>query len=185
MQNCEEHYSADKIGRIMAMFDRFKSRLRKEERRQENLRTDEEGRTEVDGSTIDERISNPALSLWAERILLLCEIDPALLTEEDVTITNRNLLAWLTLDNSQRQGPVINMTVEADTFLIKSNGQPITSNMAAREIERLGEIVSLAANAENGKEAHLDEGRRYGRGGGATRGRTHVPFSWNISFQLT
>ena len=62
MQNCEEHYSADKTGRTMAMFDRFKSRLRKEERRQENLRTDEEGRMEVDGSTIDERISNPVLS---------------------------------------------------------------------------------------------------------------------------
>ena len=57
MQNCEEFYSADKIGRIMVMFDRFKSRLRKEERRQENLRTDEEGRMEVDGSTIDERPS--------------------------------------------------------------------------------------------------------------------------------
>ena len=109
MQNCQEHDSADKIGCTMAMFDRFKSRLRKE-RRQENLRRDEEGRMEVDGSTIDERLSNPALSLWAERVLLLCKIDPALLSEEDVSFTYQYLLAWLTLDNSQRPGPAINMT---------------------------------------------------------------------------
>ena len=183
MQNCQEHYSADTIGRTMAMFDRFKSRLRKEERHQENLRRDEEGRMEVDGSMIDKRLSNLALSLWAERVLLLCKIDPALLSEEDVSFTYRYLLAWLTLDNSQRPGPAINMTVrefedrtqrenkcvifvekhktamagsakvvadnervttlmgcwynsirprlsgEADTFLIKGNGQPISSNM--------------------------------------------------------
>ena len=65
MQNCEEHYSADKIGRTMAMVDCFKSRLRKEERRQERM--------DVDGSTIDERLSNSALSLWAERIVLLLQ----------------------------------------------------------------------------------------------------------------
>ena len=156
-----------------------------------------EGRMEVDGSMIDKRLSNPALSLWAERVLLLCKIDPTLLSEEDVSFTYRYLLAWLTLDNSQRPGPAINMTVrefedrtqrenkcvifvekhktamagsakvvadnervttlmecwynsirprlsgEADTFLIKGNGQPISSNMAAREIERLGEMVCL------------------------------------------
>ena len=192
--------TAADLDRAQTTLDSFKKRLRKEEKVQENLRREEEGSCEAVGSMIDEKLANPALTLWAERILLVCDLDPALLTDEDKAFASQYILAWLTLDNSQRPGPAIDMTIRefeqrrldrktgstivmvekhktaiagsaqvvidskeilhfiiecwlkhirpaldrgAPNLLLKSNGDPITSQTASREIERLGESVAL------------------------------------------
>ena len=65
----------------------------------------------VDAKEIDLILENDAVILWAKKVNKTCDVGEKL-SEEDIPFTIRHLLVKLSLDNGQRPGLAINMTIK-------------------------------------------------------------------------